>query len=129
MVFRQNKILEVLDCSKNEGVLLVEKHDFLGFFVNIKPNIVQFVTKNNFYYQDYLLKRRHSECSNIGDTNMRTMIIAAMIASVALSGCTNNPYTTKQASKAAWGAGIGVLTGAALVQQQAITKKIVVSVL
>ena len=46
---------------------------------------------------------------------MRTMIIAAMAASVALSGCTNNPYTNQsQASKAAWGAGIGVLTGAAL---------------
>ena len=46
---------------------------------------------------------------------MRTMIIAAIAASVALTGCTNNPYTGQsQASKAAWGAGIGALSGAAI---------------
>lgn len=46
---------------------------------------------------------------------MRLMIIAALTGSLVVSGCTNNPYTGQsQASKAAWGAGIGVLTGAAL---------------
>lgn len=46
---------------------------------------------------------------------MRSVAIAALAASVAVTGCTTNPYTgDKQASKAAWGAAIGALSGAAV---------------
>lgn len=46
---------------------------------------------------------------------MRSMAIAALAASIAVTGCTTNPYTgDKQASKAAWGAAIGAVSGAAL---------------
>jgi outer membrane protein OmpA-like peptidoglycan-associated protein len=43
------------------------------------------------------------------------LIIPALAGAVALAGCTNNPYTgERQTSKAAWGAGIGAVTGAAV---------------
>ena len=46
---------------------------------------------------------------------MRSLAVAALAASVAVTGCTTNPYTgDKQASKAAWGAAIGALSGAAV---------------
>lgn len=46
---------------------------------------------------------------------MRSLAVAALAASVAVTGCTTNPYTgDKQASKAAWGAAIGALSVAAV---------------
>ena len=46
---------------------------------------------------------------------MRSLAITALAASIAVTGCTTNPYTgDKQASKAAWGAAIGALSGAAV---------------
>lgn len=45
---------------------------------------------------------------------MRILTASALVAAVALAGCTTNPYTgERQASKAAWGAGIGAAVGAA----------------
>ncbi len=46
---------------------------------------------------------------------MRSWTVAALAAAVALAGCTTNPYTGEsQASKTAWGAGIGAVAGAAI---------------
>lgn len=46
---------------------------------------------------------------------MRILIIPALAGALALAGCTNNPYTgERQASKGAWGAGIGAAAGAAI---------------
>jgi len=46
---------------------------------------------------------------------MRMFVAAALAGSVALSGCTTNPYTGEsQASKAAYGAGLGALAGCAI---------------
>ena len=46
---------------------------------------------------------------------MRAITMTALAATIAVTGCTNNPYTGQsQASKAAWGAAIGVVSGAAL---------------
>ncbi|MDO8266703.1 MAG: OmpA family protein [Moraxellaceae bacterium] len=46
---------------------------------------------------------------------MRILTASALMAVVALAGCTTNPYTGEsQVSKAAIGAGIGVATGAAI---------------
>lgn len=45
---------------------------------------------------------------------MRILTASALVAVVALAGCTTNPYTgERQVSKAAWGAGIGAAVGAA----------------
>lgn len=45
---------------------------------------------------------------------MRILTASAIVAAVALAGCTTNPYTgERQVSKAAWGAGIGAAVGAA----------------
>ncbi len=49
---------------------------------------------------------------------MRILTVSAVLAVVALAGCTTNPYTGEsQVSKAAIGAGIGVATGIAMVAQ------------
>lgn len=46
---------------------------------------------------------------------MRIRLASALVAAMALSACTTNPYTgERQVSKAAIGAGIGVATGAAI---------------
>ncbi|MDP2228736.1 MAG: OmpA family protein [Moraxellaceae bacterium] len=46
---------------------------------------------------------------------MRIRLASALVAAVALSACTTNPYTgERQVSKAAIGAGIGVASGAAI---------------
>jgi hypothetical protein len=46
---------------------------------------------------------------------MRILTTSALVAVVALAGCTTNPYTgERQVSKAAIGAGIGAAAGAAI---------------
>lgn len=46
---------------------------------------------------------------------MRKLVVAALAGSVALAGCTTNPYSGEsQVSKAAYGAGIGALAGCAI---------------
>lgn len=46
---------------------------------------------------------------------MRILTASALVAAVALAGCTTNPYTgERQASKAAMGAGLGAVAGAAI---------------
>jgi outer membrane protein OmpA-like peptidoglycan-associated protein len=46
---------------------------------------------------------------------MRTLIVTTMVAGLALSGCTTNPYTgERQVSKAATYGGLGALAGAAI---------------